>query len=600
MNTKNLKKRRASLVAFLFLFFSPLALWAASSGNLGVLILNNASDAYPMSYINSWSNSMKTYFPNTSYNMTTLTNQNVSSATQALTSQFQKYPQGTPIVLRVDDHAAAGATDGYYGGLNMNSQDFFKAVDAAGEATGHPVYVEDGGCCGANRPNPNSGLYDGENGLKGYSAFTGPNSNYTANTQLEHQRFLADLQKQGIDPSKLTTKELNDLAKKNGRQLKFDGDPNYKPFSGEPLKPIKCGVIPPGQSKMDDDAPMWGEPKVAQPEDVDSRPLKDECPQWMSAPELCAQDFKGVKEGPSPDTVAEKRVDKLNWWFYKTNPTGEPLGVTSETDFDKLYPEAQQDSKAGGVTKKGTSNEEGTIDDSNGLGKFVIPKTRKEHQQYSDTYRKPRNGYTPQNGSTARVQPGVYTERTGYSADVPENNTTLAKDMTIDDSCVFKKQASGSGPSLNPGWGSENPNMGGDGSGGGGSPGGGNGMPQIPQIPQIPGGGGGQQQPQQQNPSVSPSPSASTSVCPKTYDPVCGSDGKTYANECLANLASTTKTNVLHKGECAEDDGDLIKILSELIKNLFSQGDNIDIKSIINSISSGIASFFGKETETQI
>jgi hypothetical protein len=43
--------------------------------------------------------------------------------------------------------------------------------------------------------------------------------------------------------------------------------------------------------------------------------------------------------------------------------------------------------------------------------------------------------------------------------------------------------------------------------------------------------------------------------CPPTTKPVCGSDGKTYVNECeLRKQSCTTKTNirVLHEGKCSK------------------------------------------------
>ncbi|GJM26170.1 MAG: hypothetical protein DHS20C16_25850 [Phycisphaerae bacterium] len=41
----------------------------------------------------------------------------------------------------------------------------------------------------------------------------------------------------------------------------------------------------------------------------------------------------------------------------------------------------------------------------------------------------------------------------------------------------------------------------------------------------------------------------SPGLCPQVYDPVCGCDGETYGNECLASVAGA---NVEHEGECCE------------------------------------------------
>ena len=43
--------------------------------------------------------------------------------------------------------------------------------------------------------------------------------------------------------------------------------------------------------------------------------------------------------------------------------------------------------------------------------------------------------------------------------------------------------------------------------------------------------------------------------CPPATKPVCGSDGKTYVNECeLRKQSCTTRTNirVLHEGKCSK------------------------------------------------
>jgi len=320
-------------------------------------------------------------------------------------------------------------------------------------------------------------------------------------------------------------------------------------------KPVKCGLVEPGQSKVNED--MWGEPLVARPKDVDPRPLLGEPGCKPLIPSTCAHDIDGtIKE--SVATIAKKRVSELNWWFYKLNPTGKSLGVTSDADFNFLT-----DVGKASVAIDKQSNQKNLTTKMQEGATIYVPKTKEEHQQYRSTYpaapskdAKVRNGYTPKNGSTMRVTPGAYTSRLTNSADnatpgAPDKQTQLGTmpDTKVTDDCKFEK-ATPSDWSQITGQANQWGNIGGNGSTGGTGGGGLEGiLPKILEALQsgLSGlGGGGQGQP---NASPSPTPAY---VCPPDSEPACGEDGITYENRCTAEYKKQIK--VKHAGACTAED----------------------------------------------
>jgi len=241
-------------------------------------------------------------------------------------------------------------------------------------------------------------------------------------------------------------------------------------------------------------------------------------------------------------------------------------------------------------------------------------------------------GYKPSTKSTATMQPGKAYPKGGRVSSV---ESTGELDTKVTEDCDFitlteeEKKQPQSQPKKDPekpGQKKQDPsnpikddkkpngnndfgggNPGGGSQGGGNNPGGGSPQGGSPN-------GGGQNQPQQRpyssptpyypyRPSPQPSPSVtpvSIHSCPDTYEPVCGTDGVTYYNECAARKAIERKTMaasivvryVEHPGMCENDDEqkqieDLTRLLIQAFRNDLPQSviTNI-VKVLVELISS--------------
>jgi len=50
---------------------------------------------------------------------------------------------------------------------------------------------------------------------------------------------------------------------------------------------------------------------------------------------------------------------------------------------------------------------------------------------------------------------------------------------------------------------------------------------------------------------------AGLEICPTVFDPVCGVDGNTYGNECVAEKAGV---EIAHKGACVDVGGEFLQL----------------------------------------
>ena len=55
-------------------------------------------------------------------------------------------------------------------------------------------------------------------------------------------------------------------------------------------------------------------------------------------------------------------------------------------------------------------------------------------------------------------------------------------------------------------------------------------------------------------------PAGCSDTCPKVFEPVCGDDGETYANECLLKLESCSSAKTIKKTSSGSCDGKAIPV----------------------------------------
>lgn len=385
------------------------------------------------------------------------------------------------------------------------------------------------------------------------------------------------------------------------KNFKVDGKEIVEKWLSDELQKIQkppdsfCLLVTPGQSS--DYGLMWGEHGVAKYGDNAGYDAFGNVANGTES--KLNYDLRTGGKGDQTPSIFDTNpydFDAIIDNMPGDNEVSVGLGYLNQSAKDRVkeYASVYFNKKSAYASSKGANfdpNDNETIDkkaiDKNLAKTTVIMPSKEMAEEFASHLNSGERGYKP-DGSKYSVKTGPHPKNT-YTNELNKKDTKVFvgedckfRDPTDDDKKKFGfPSAPPSGPGGFPG---------GEGLGGGGGGGGGGGMEgilgQLMQMLQ----GLGQQGKQQQQPQFSPTPQPY--ACPSQISEVCGVNGQTYANACVAEYENNIK--VAKQGSCEGTSSSSINSAAQLTREALESGiPESLLGKVIESISVLIKDFAG-------
>ncbi len=365
-----------------------------------------------------------------------------------------------------------------------------------------------------------------------------------------------------------------------------------------------CVLITPGQSKDYGNKNVWGEHgvyKYKDPGDFPNSTLgrrKYDAYGLPASKEESEINFKlrtgGQRKGGDEDPSSYGKVD-INVPSIDSAESNYGLGYLDKAAMDVANGYAQRYASV----KMETAGNDASLSNEEIALKISVPKNivsgvsqepkkqsirpnEAQATEYVGLYSQDKTKAGFKQGGTKVMRPGPYpkdalTYSTAVSpiilnssqvAATPKQDTTITKACEFRDPSPEEMQRLGGFPSTTPPGGSEGwPSSGNNGGGGGGGGGSMDDMMKLLEALKGMGGqgGGGNQQPKS-------SPSAQPFYCPATIAEVCGEDGNTYGNACIAEQENGI--TVAYEGACDlnRNEDSIMNNAAELMRSAIASG----------------------------